>query len=129
MTRNSFAVDPDFVPSSIKEESDSNARDDFETMSIQNFWVKCNKSYKAVSNVAFKVLLPFSSTYLCESGFSSLVFIKNQYRNRLDCESDMMCALTAVQPRFELLASRKQSQPSHQSSETFLNRFVFVRFR
>lgn len=118
MTRNPFAVDPDTVPSSIQEElidlaSDSNARDDFETMSIQNFWVKCNKSYKAVSNVAFKVLLPFSSTYLCESGFSSLVFIKNKYRNRLDCESDMMCALTATQPRFELLASRKQSQPSH----------------
>ena len=69
-------IDPDTVPSSIQEElidlaSDSNARDDFETMSIQNFWVKCNKSYKAVSNVAFKVLLPFSTwpttTYMCET--------------------------------------------------------------
>ena len=118
MTRNPFFVDPDTVPLSIQEElidlaSNSSARDDHEKMAIEDFWVKYHKSYKAVSRVAIKVLLPFSTTYLCESGFSSLVYIKNKYRNRLDCESDMICALSATEPRFELLARSKQAQPSH----------------
>ena len=118
MTRNPFFVDPDTVPLSIQEElidltSNSNARDDHEQMSIESFWVKYAQSYRAVGGVALKILLPFSSTYLCESGFSSLVFIKNKYRNRLDCESDMICALSAIEPQFEYLARSKQTHSSH----------------
>ena len=38
----------------------------------------------------------FSSTYLYEAGFSTLVFIKNKYRNRMSVENDMRCALSEI---------------------------------
>ena len=33
---------------------------------------------------ALAVLFPFATTYLCEAGFSSLVYLKNKDRNRLE---------------------------------------------
>ena len=53
---------------------------------IANFWLyTCSQfycatreSYPQVSKVAFRVLLSFATTYLCESGFSALVHIKNE---------------------------------------------------
>jgi len=33
---------------------------------------------------ALSILVPFATTYLCESGFSSLLYLKNKYRNHLN---------------------------------------------
>ena len=79
----------------------STAKDDFEAMSLNNFWAKYLHIYKNVGNVAIHTLLPFSSTYLCESGFSALVSMKTKFRNKLKCEADLRCALSSTKPRIK----------------------------
>jgi len=37
---------------------------------ILSFWANLVDEYPAISNRAIKKLLPFPTTYLCESGFS-----------------------------------------------------------
>ena len=61
------------------------------------------------------LLLPFSSTYLCESAFSTLVIIKSKSRNKLsNVEADLRCALTnTIKPRIKQLVASKQKQKSH----------------
>src|SRR6218665_556178 len=43
------------------------------------------------------LLLPIS--YLCESGFSTLLHVKMKARNRLNVEAEMRLALANAQPR------------------------------
>jgi hypothetical protein len=69
--------------------------------------------YPEVSNEAAKLLVQFSSTYLCESGFSALAYIKSKYRVRLDVENDLRCALSQMSPNIKKLIKNKQGQPSH----------------
>jgi len=66
-----------------------------------------------MGSVVIRTLLPFSSTYLCESGFSALVNIKTKSRNKLDCKSDLRCALSATKPRIKILVSKNQLHPYH----------------
>ena len=74
----------------------SAAKDDFEVLALTNFGATYVHIYKCV---ATRTLLPFSSTYLSKSGFSALVNIKTKARNKLDCEVDLRCALSATNPR------------------------------
>ena len=71
--------------------------------------------YKNVGSVAIRTLLSFSSTYLCESGFSALVSMKTKFRNKLECEADLRCTLSSTKPRIKqlLIVSQKQLHPSH----------------
>ena len=61
------------------------------------------------------ILTKFQTTYLCETGFSSLVTIKNKARNRLDPQNDLRCALSInIQPRFDQLVMKlEQHHGSH----------------
>jgi hypothetical protein len=58
-------------------------------------------------------LMPFSTTYLCETGFSVLVVLKSKYRNKLDVEPDLRLKLTSIQPNIKSLTLAMQHQPSH----------------
>ena len=118
MTRNPFRIGEDILPDNLQEEflemkCNSAAKDDFEELALTDFWAKYVQIYKRVGSVALHTLLPFSFTYLCESGFSALVNIKTKARNKLDCEADLRCALSSVKPRIKLLVSKKQLHPSH----------------
>jgi hypothetical protein len=56
-----------------------------------------------------KVLLLYPITYLYEAGFSALVVIKTNYRNRLDPEHDKRYALVIkIEPNIEKLVDRMQ---------------------
>ena len=70
-------------------------------------------AFLKTSEFALKVLTPFSLTYLCESGFSTILVIKSKARNRLDAETDMRCALSHTDRLIDLLVSKKQVHPSH----------------
>ncbi|KFM77863.1 SCAN domain-containing protein 3, partial [Stegodyphus mimosarum] len=70
--------------------------------SLCAFWLKLKTEKPIIVKEALKVLLPFSTTYMCEAGFSALCVIKNNYRNKLNPEIDIRCSLTSIQPRFKL---------------------------
>ncbi|XP_042240162.1 SCAN domain-containing protein 3-like [Homarus americanus] len=97
----------------LDPKNDSAAKDVYEERSLTVFWCSMYQSYLKVSEIALRVLLSFSTTYLCESGFSTLLHIKSKSRNRLDVDPNMRCALSVTLPRNSHLTERKQCQPSH----------------
>ena len=111
MTRNPFRIKEDILSEELQEEflemkCNFTAKDDFEAMSLNDFWAKYLRIYKNVGSVAIRTLLPFSSTYLCKSGFSALVSMKTKFRNKLECETDLRCALSSTKPRIKRLVSQ-----------------------
>jgi hypothetical protein len=120
VVRNPFhaLLDVADVPDEVQDEflelrNDSTARDLFQEKTLTEFWCAMRRSYPNVALLAFRVLVPFASTYLCESGFSTLLQIKTKARNRLDVQDDMRLALTNTQPRIAKLVTQMQAQPSH----------------
>ena len=80
-----------------------NMKMEFESMVLDNFWCIQLETYPKLAEKALAVL-PFSITYLCKAGFSSLVYLKNKYRNRLETvKNDLRIALSNKQPRYEKL--------------------------
>ncbi|CAI6351558.1 unnamed protein product [Macrosiphum euphorbiae] len=63
--------------------------------------------------VDLRPLMIFSTTYLCEKGFSAYVYTKNKYRNRLNIESDLRIQLSNIDPKIPDLVLKKQHHPSH----------------
>ncbi|XP_063786022.1 zinc finger BED domain-containing protein 5-like [Pseudophryne corroboree] len=80
---------------------------------LANFWISVQQEYPDLSSAALKVLTPFTSTYLCEAGFSALTLLKNRYRSRLAVEDDIRLYLSHTKPRFKNLCSTLQAHPSH----------------
>ncbi|KAF2346245.1 hypothetical protein FHG87_023000 [Trinorchestia longiramus] len=118
LVQSPFNTDVELLRESLQEKAidlkcDSRAKRDFETMKLEEFWVKYLPMYLKVGKEALRVILPFSSTYLCEAGFSALVVLKTKQRNRLDVENDLRCALSSFNPRISNLMRKKQQQPSH----------------
>ncbi|KAI6648387.1 hypothetical protein LOD99_8177 [Oopsacas minuta] len=58
--------------------NDSGAKVLFSTMSVQQFLCSMLHTYPLVSQIEIKALLLFPSTYLSETGFSSLLTIKTK---------------------------------------------------
>ena len=52
-------------------------KDIHKTQDLVTFWLTMGNNYPRLAYNALQVLLPFSSTYLCESVFSTLVSIKS----------------------------------------------------
>ena len=86
----------------------------FQEKDLSEFWLSIQNEYPTISNFAMNILLPFASTYLCEAGFSALLYIKSKYRTRLTTvENDLRISLSQIIPRFDELCSKKQQQKSH----------------
>ena len=71
-------VNDDLLDELIDFRNDSACKDMFETLWICEFWAKVFVSYPKMGKECIKVLLPFTITYLCEAGFSTLVQIKTK---------------------------------------------------
>lgn len=81
---------------------------------MSRFWLEIREEYPILSENALKLLLPFGTTYLAESGFSNMVVIKTKLRNRLDISSAMRISLTSsIDIDFDKLVAKKQQHPSH----------------
>ena len=63
---------------------------------LAHFWMHVYPEYTDLSNKASKFLMPFTTTYLCETGFSALLALKTKYRNKLDVEPDHCLKLTSI---------------------------------
>ena len=94
--------------------NDRTLRLKFSEMSLGEFWVSIREEYKLISKAAIEILLQFSTTYLCEQSFSSLVLIKNDKRSCLsDIDRELRVALSKFEPNIQRLCSSKQAQISH----------------
>ena len=78
--------------------NDGNARRLFSEKSCSYFWIEMAQTYPDISKMALKVLIPFPTTYECESAFSALVAIKPKARSWLDAIHDMKVALSKTEP-------------------------------
>ena len=82
--------------------------------SLDSFWVSIENEYPSIAIKAIKILLLFSTTYLCELGFSYLINIKSVKRERLlSVEEEMRVCLSTIRPRIKEICKSKQSQISH----------------
>ena len=69
--------------------------------------------YPNLSRLAMNTLLPFASTYLCESAFSALTNLKTKHRSCLgNIETVLRPALTKIEPRIDL-CKKMQAHHSH----------------
>ncbi|CAG4975310.1 unnamed protein product [Parnassius apollo] len=74
MTRNPFVVDVLQLPEEVQEEflekkADSSMKNDFHLLTFEKFWIKRLPVNSKLACLALRVLIPFSSTYLCEKAF------------------------------------------------------------
>lgn len=120
--RNPFVLDPLHKPqlSTHEEEELIDIRNDrtlrlqYMEMSLESFWIEMEKQYPHISKKAQKILLQFSTSYLCELGFSALTNIKTKKRcNLLSVEEEMRVCLSAVPPNIERICKSRQAQVSH----------------
>ncbi|CAM4667024.1 unnamed protein product [Lepidochelys kempii] len=118
LAHNPFNVDVDSLPEVLQVQAlrmkyDSSAKDIFENLHLEEFWMKYFPIYLKVGEEVLRILLPFLSMYLCEKSFSSLVIIKTKQRNELDVENNLCCALSSFKPRISQLVKKMQHHPSH----------------
>uniref|UniRef100_A0A8C3HDY0 Uncharacterized protein n=1 Tax=Chrysemys picta bellii TaxID=8478 RepID=A0A8C3HDY0_CHRPI len=93
----------------IEISCDYELRRSFRNLSLINFWLSLRNEYPLLAEKAAAVLLPFSTTYLCEKVFSSYAHLKTKYRNRLDAEPDLRLYLSPKVPDFKELCRAKQA--------------------
>lgn len=121
--RNPFARDAenfvDALSLQIREEfaelrTDGTLKLKFNEVPLDVFWIACKNEYPKISDRAISVLLPFSTTYLCELSFSTLVLIKNDKRSCLKgLDQELRVSLSNIEPNIKYLCSMKQAQVSH----------------
>jgi len=88
-------------------QADENQKIQFEDSDFASFWLNAPKKYACLKNEATKALVQCGSTYVCETTFSCMVYIKSKYRNRLTdahLHDNLIIATTAYEPRFRKLA-------------------------
>ena len=81
---------------------------------LDEFWISVINEYPAIAKKAIKVLLQFSTSYLCELGFSNLNNIKNKKRERLQSvEEELRVCLSHIRPNIAVVVQKNQAQLSH----------------
>ena len=75
--------------------------------------MKVLSEYPDLAIKALKTLLPFPTSYLCESVFSVMAGTKTKSRNRLDVRDKLRVSLSSTIPRWDRLVAAKQAQGSH----------------
>lgn len=93
--------------------SDRTLRMRFNQQGPAEFWPTVEKEYKEVALQAMRILLPFPTTYLCETSFLAMMAIKTKYRARLNVEDDLRVCLSPITPRIDKLCKDRQAHPSH----------------
>jgi hypothetical protein len=69
----------------------------FKKMDLTDYWLARRKKYPFIPFKAVKFLLVLSISCLCQCGFSSMIYIKNKYRNRLSAEHGLRLKLTKTE--------------------------------
>ena len=74
----------------------------FNNVALNSFWISVENEYPVLAENALKILLQFSTSWLCEHGFSTLMNVKTKKRQTVTedtLEDDMRVCLSNVPPR------------------------------
>ena len=66
---------------------DLSAKQMFENSSMVQYWINIQSSYLYLYKEAIKAILPFPTTYLCKSGFSTMVHLKSKKQKSFEYET------------------------------------------
>ncbi len=102
---NQMADDDDLQEDLIDLKENQAMKLQFDANDLENFWCVVIPLYQKLGTKALSILVPFATTYLCESDFSSILYLKNKYRNRLNPAHDLRVAVSNKVPRFETIIS------------------------
>ena len=83
-------------------------------MPLTEFWCSSKDEYPQLSQKAVLALLPFATTYMCETGFSTYVSTKTKYRNRLDAEPNITIQLSSIKSNIRNICKNKKQFYSSQ---------------
>ncbi|GFT41295.1 zinc finger BED domain-containing protein 5 [Trichonephila clavipes] len=64
------------------------------------FWAEVDDEFSELKTKAFRILLPFSTSYLCETGFSAVAALKTKYRSQLNIEKELRVSISNIKPSF-----------------------------
>ena len=96
----------------IKQQSQQIWRNKFKIVFLPQFWANVQLIEPNLSDLCKQtamVLLPFSMTYLCEAGFSTLTMVKRKNCNQLQ-PKDIRFGLATIIPDFDKLVKQVQGQ-------------------
>ncbi|KRX77526.1 Zinc finger BED domain-containing protein 5 [Trichinella sp. T6] len=68
------------------------------------------KTHPTLPTAALKVLLPFTTSYMCKIGFSAMIGIKTKFRNKLQLSNILRLKLTHVSVDVEEVISQNRKQ-------------------
>ncbi|GFW67221.1 SCAN domain-containing protein 3 [Trichonephila clavipes] len=95
----------------LDEATDSNK--DAHFIAYVRFWDEVDDEFSELKTKAFRILLPFSTSYLCETGFSAVAALKTKYRSQLNIGKELRVSISNIKPSFENLCSARQDHGSH----------------
>ncbi|GFW74809.1 zinc finger BED domain-containing protein 5 [Trichonephila clavipes] len=79
-----------------------------------HFWAEVDDESSELKTKAFRILLPFSTSYLCETGFSAVAALKTKYRSQLNIEKNSDCQFLILSLHLKTFALQaRQSHGSH----------------
>ena len=95
--------------------TDGSLKIQYKELSLEKFWILIREEYQAIAKKALAILLQFSTSYLCELGFSTLTNIKCKKRTNLQSiDEEMRVCLSYMRPNIEEIAKTHQAHTSHQ---------------
>jgi hypothetical protein len=81
---------------------------------MASLWLFLRRECPIVTKMATEALHPFSTSYLCEAGFSAMNTMKGMNRSRLQTlEEDLRVRLSTIQPQAKDIMRRHQARVSH----------------
>lgn len=102
------------VDSLVDVSSDGSLKMAFRERSLTDFWILIQPEHPELVESALKVLMPFSTTYKCEVGFSTLVGLKTKQRNQIKVAPCMRLKLSCLEPDIPtVMRNMQQHHSSH----------------
>ncbi len=119
--RNPFTLSQSYrgtLPVHLREElldlsTDCGLQTTFENCSLTEVCVCVRREHPELGKRALEHLLPFGSTYLCETSFSAMTQIKTKQRNRLCLENSLITAVASLPPRMSKILREGQAHVCH----------------
>uniref|UniRef100_A0A8C1QG11 BED-type domain-containing protein n=1 Tax=Cyprinus carpio TaxID=7962 RepID=A0A8C1QG11_CYPCA len=106
-------LQPRLLEELIEISPDASLKAHFSEVPLESFCSEIAEEHPVCHTAAMKVLIPFSTTYLCEAGLSTMTALKTKYRARLTLVDDMCLALSKISPCIDQIITHCQQQSSH----------------